>query len=65
MGCGFKEWFDPSMCPQPKKIIPGLLRSINRKYEEIKKLNAMVMGSQELVIMVKEEALGVRLSVLC
>lgn len=45
MGCGFKEWFDPPMCSRAKKIIPGLLRSMNRKDEEIERLNAIVVSS--------------------
>nr|GMD07685.1 uncharacterized protein LOC109192855 [Ipomoea batatas] len=32
--CGFFAWFDPPMCLWSKKIIPGLLKRVNRNEEE-------------------------------
>lgn len=43
--CGFFEWFDPPMCARSKKIIPGLLKRINRNEEEIEMLNAKLIAS--------------------
>lgn len=33
------EWYDPPMCKRSTKIIPGLLKRINRQDEEIKRLS--------------------------
>nr|GMD83572.1 zinc finger, GRF-type [Ipomoea batatas] len=47
--CGFVKWYDPPMCPRSERIIPGLLKRINKNEEvivkneeEIAKLKAMV-----------------------
>ncbi|CAH9069248.1 unnamed protein product [Cuscuta europaea] len=37
-GCNFMEWFDPPMCQRAKRIIPELLKRINRQDEEIRSL---------------------------
>ncbi|XP_031093055.1 uncharacterized protein LOC115997606 [Ipomoea triloba] len=38
--CGFFAWFDPPMCLRSKKIIPELLKRVNRNEEEIERLKA-------------------------
>lgn len=38
VGCGFIKWFDPPICSRLKKIIPRLLRRMNRSEEEIETL---------------------------
>nr|GMC49300.1 uncharacterized protein LOC109191851 [Ipomoea batatas] len=35
-GCGFIEWFDHAMCKSSKKIIPGLLKRLNKQEEDLK-----------------------------
>ncbi|GER56895.1 GRF zinc finger containing protein [Striga asiatica] len=37
-GCDFFDWYDPPMCRRSKIIIPGLLRKMNEREVEIKKL---------------------------
>ncbi|XP_031096991.1 uncharacterized protein LOC116001243 [Ipomoea triloba] len=37
---GFMRWYDPPMCPRSKRIIPGLLRRINKIEEENVKLKS-------------------------
>nr|GLL44698.1 uncharacterized protein LOC109177281 [Ipomoea trifida] len=47
---GFVRWYDPPMCARSRRIIPGLLRRINRDEEEITRLkmrlHAMVDGQR-------------------
>ncbi|PIN17286.1 DNA-(apurinic or apyrimidinic site) lyase [Handroanthus impetiginosus] len=44
--CGFFMWVDPPMCPRGRAIIPGLLRKLKARDEEIaslkKRLRVMV-----------------------
>ncbi|XP_031106993.1 uncharacterized protein LOC116011730 [Ipomoea triloba] len=44
--CGFVRWHDAPMCARSRKIIPGLLRMINRNEEEIAKLKMRLQGSR-------------------
>ncbi|XP_031096399.1 uncharacterized protein LOC116000450 [Ipomoea triloba] len=37
-GCGFIQWFDPLMCKRSTRIIPGLLKRLNKQDEELKSL---------------------------
>ncbi|XP_019151915.1 PREDICTED: uncharacterized protein LOC109148635 [Ipomoea nil] len=41
-GCGFVELYDPPMCYRSKRIIPGLLKRINRLEEDIRTLNMKI-----------------------
>ncbi|XP_019184342.1 PREDICTED: uncharacterized protein LOC109179290 [Ipomoea nil] len=36
----FVKWYDPPMCPRSKRIIPGLLKKINKCEEEKAKLKS-------------------------
>ncbi|XP_031097157.1 uncharacterized protein LOC116001418 [Ipomoea triloba] len=47
LGCGFVDWYDPPMCSRSKRIIPGLLKRINRQDEEIRVLNMKLQGQDE------------------
>lgn len=44
VGCGFIRWFDPPMCARAMKIIPGLLRRINKNEEEIVALKSKLQA---------------------
>ncbi|KAK4395699.1 hypothetical protein Sango_1724200 [Sesamum angolense] len=41
-GCGFFVWEDPPMCTRSKKIIPGLLRKLNKIEEEFSEMKNKV-----------------------
>ncbi|XP_019155899.1 PREDICTED: uncharacterized protein LOC109181237 [Ipomoea nil] len=53
VGCGFIDWYDTPMCYRSKRIIPGLLKRINRQDEEIRKLNSKLRSEQGLKSMNK------------
>ncbi|KAL7132165.1 hypothetical protein ABFS83_12G053600 [Erythranthe nasuta] len=36
-GCNYFVWIDPPMCDRSRQIIPGLLRKINMREEELMK----------------------------
>ncbi|XP_027171459.1 uncharacterized protein LOC113776817 [Coffea eugenioides] len=37
-GCGFWEWYDPTMCERSTQVIPGLLRRMNRMESNMEEL---------------------------
>ncbi|XP_031127765.1 uncharacterized protein LOC116029862 [Ipomoea triloba] len=41
---GFVRWYDPPMCPRSKRIIPELLKTLNKTEEENGAMRVLVIG---------------------
>ncbi|XP_019198072.1 PREDICTED: uncharacterized protein LOC109191851 [Ipomoea nil] len=59
VGCGFLDWYDPPMCYRSKRIIPGLLKRINRLEEDIRTLNMKIEGDKKEAGNVLKKIVGI------